>query len=421
MAGLFDYEDPYGVGNTAFAAGLLNAGGPSRMPISGGQGIAQALMARQQAASEAGQNQRRNALVQAQIQQQMMLMAELKRQQAEQEQARQAMRQHYMTPQSQAASMPGGPTNANAAMIPQMPGGFNVDAFRNAMLAEGNLYGVDLAPKLAKPTAPPLILKKGERGFDPRTNKPIEGLSNVEEEGQWDILPMRSSGGQLLQQHRITKEIKAVGSGPLVNVNTGNLGNENKFLTKLQELQAQQFSEAQASATEAQQGNNALTRIEGIISQGGVTGGPLATPVVTARNIASQLGMPIDKVLDKNNSMYTAEASARIAEKIIKGGRALTDSDVARLREAFPGYGSGIPTSQLPAFIAQLKAINNERISNFTELRKQVPQEYLNKMPITFTDTPRSAASAAQPNPPPSVDIAEPKVIDFSALPKAGR
>jgi hypothetical protein len=66
MAGLFDYEDPAAVGRMMFAASLLNAGGPSKMPISTGQAIAQGLLARQQGASEAAQNARRNDLITAQ-------------------------------------------------------------------------------------------------------------------------------------------------------------------------------------------------------------------------------------------------------------------------------------------------------------------------------------------------------------------
>lgn len=42
MAGLLDFEDPNTVGALQFGMGLLNAGGPSRMPVSLGQGIAQA-------------------------------------------------------------------------------------------------------------------------------------------------------------------------------------------------------------------------------------------------------------------------------------------------------------------------------------------------------------------------------------------
>lgn len=66
MAGLFDYQDPESVGRMMFAAGLLNASGPSRMPVSAGQAIAQGLLGRQEGASQAAQNARRNLLLEAQ-------------------------------------------------------------------------------------------------------------------------------------------------------------------------------------------------------------------------------------------------------------------------------------------------------------------------------------------------------------------
>jgi hypothetical protein len=66
MAGIFDYQDPDSVGRMMFAAGLLNAAGPSKMPVSVGQALSQGLLARQQGASEAAQNARRNAFMDAQ-------------------------------------------------------------------------------------------------------------------------------------------------------------------------------------------------------------------------------------------------------------------------------------------------------------------------------------------------------------------
>jgi hypothetical protein len=356
-------------------------------------------MARQQGASQAAQDARRNALIQAQVQQQQLAIQEMLRQQRDMEEARQFMRQAYQTPQTQAASMPGGPTRTNAAMIPQMPGGFNPGLMRNMALQAGNPSAVAMAESLQKGRNIQKV------GANDRIVDLTEGAPKilVDAQGEEWVNIGENGRGQILQQNTRTKEIKAIGQGPLIgSISVGGGTNENKFVTKLEELQAAEFHAAQQSATEAQQGNNALARIKGIVAQGGVTGGPLATIEVTARNLASQIGMPVDKVLDKNNAMYSAEASARIAEKIIKGGRALTDSDVARLREAFPGYGSGIPTSQLPAFIAQLETINNERIANYREMRKSVNPALISRMPMTFTDVPGAVGKTAQPNPAPS-------------------
>jgi hypothetical protein len=70
MAGLFDfnYQDPNQVGQMAFGAGMLDAAGPSKMPVSVGQALARAMMARQQAAMQVAEAQRRNALNDATIQ-----------------------------------------------------------------------------------------------------------------------------------------------------------------------------------------------------------------------------------------------------------------------------------------------------------------------------------------------------------------
>jgi hypothetical protein len=324
-------------------------------------------------------------------------MQEMLRKRAEEDQAREFMRQAYQTPQAQAASMPGGPTVANAARIPTMPGGFNPSLMRDRALQAGNPYAVQMAEALQKPRN---LQKVGanERIIDMTDGQP---RTLVDAQGEEWVRIGNNDRGQILQQNTRTKEIKAVGQGPLIgSISVGGSTNENRFLATLEDLQAKEFHAAQQSASEAQQGNNALARIKGIVAQGGVTGGPLAPIEVTARNLAAQLGMPLDKVIDKNNAMYSAEASARIAEKIIKGGRALTDTDVARLRESFPGYGSGIPTSQLPAFIAQLETINNERIANYREMRKSINPALISKMPMTFTDVPGAVGKTAQPNPP---------------------
>lgn len=72
MAGLFDfsqYDNPEAAGQLAFSAGLLDAAGPQRLPVSTGQALAQALMLGRNTATVAAMNQRRNALVDIQLMQ----------------------------------------------------------------------------------------------------------------------------------------------------------------------------------------------------------------------------------------------------------------------------------------------------------------------------------------------------------------
>lgn len=179
MAGLFDfsqYDNPEAAGQLAFSAGLLNAGGPSRMPVSVGQALAQALMMGRNTATLAGESQRRNALTDLQMIQARAHLEQMLKEQQDKAQAIELMRQFTQTPQTQAASLPGGPTVANAAMIPQMPGGFNPDAMREASMRAGNLTGVELASKLAKPPISPITAKPGEVLLDPRTFKTLASV-----------------------------------------------------------------------------------------------------------------------------------------------------------------------------------------------------------------------------------------------------
>jgi hypothetical protein len=85
-----------------FAAGLLNAGGPSKMPISTGQALAQGLMAGQQGATEAAQNARRNQFMDAQIsdfqaqaEQRRALAAEIQRKAQQQAQLMRMLQEQY--------------------------------------------------------------------------------------------------------------------------------------------------------------------------------------------------------------------------------------------------------------------------------------------------------------------------------------
>jgi hypothetical protein len=331
-------------------------------------------------------------------------MKEMQRQQAEKEQARQLMRQAYQTPVEQALLYHGGragfgPTPQAAAALPLMQGGFNPALMREKALQAGNPYAVELAESFRK-SRDLKTMKPGESLWDvtnPTAPKQlIKGLSD-----EWELSPTQNFPGQQLYIHKVTKEPKLIGSRPPVtNINIG--GNEDAFTKEIQIQQAREFSAAQADAADAQRGNNSLARIKGIIAQGGVTSGPIAPAVVTARNILSELNIPLDKGLDDRNARLSAETSTRIAEKLLKGGKAVTDSDIKRIAKAFPGFESGIPAAQLPAFIAQIEAINNERIATFTEMRGNINPEVLKKMPMTFSNTPAAARAAAQPNPAPT-------------------
>ena len=227
MAGLFEqYDNPAFAGNLAMGAGLLESAGPQLRPVSLGQALARGLMSGQGASTEAAMNKRRNALVDIQMQQQMLLMEQAARQRKEEAEARALMQQFMQTPQTQAASMPGGPTQANAAMIPQMPGGFNAPGMQDAAMRAGNLRGVELAQSLAPKPQAPIKLGEGDQLFDPTSYKPLAKNPKAP-----DINKPFLSGpnGEIMpnpgyQQYELQK---ARAGASNVSVNTGQKGFDN--------------------------------------------------------------------------------------------------------------------------------------------------------------------------------------------------
>ena len=79
MAGLLDFEDPNTAGAMQLGLGLLNAGGPSRMPVSMGQGIAQGGEMAMGAMRQARQDLLKKKLAQLEIEKGQLSMDQVKK------------------------------------------------------------------------------------------------------------------------------------------------------------------------------------------------------------------------------------------------------------------------------------------------------------------------------------------------------
>jgi len=228
MAGLLDfsqYDDPEAAGRLAFGATLLGAGGPSTMPRSVGQALAAAMLQGRNTATLAGESQRRNKLTDLEMLQAKMRMELFQRQQQEQAQARQLMQQFAHSPQTQAASLPGGPTAANAAMIPMLPGGFDAPGMRNAGMRAGNLSAVELASQLAQAKEKPLILSEGQQAIDPTTYKPLAtNQKQMDPNKPFLMIDGKMVPNPAYQQYELGKAKAGASS---ISVNTGQKGFDN--------------------------------------------------------------------------------------------------------------------------------------------------------------------------------------------------
>lgn len=92
MAGLLDFEDPNTAGAMQLGLGLLNAGGPSRMPVSLGQGIAQGGTMAMDAMRQARQDLLKKKLAQLEIEKGQLTMDQVKKELATDEAFQQEFR-----------------------------------------------------------------------------------------------------------------------------------------------------------------------------------------------------------------------------------------------------------------------------------------------------------------------------------------
>jgi hypothetical protein len=146
--------------NDPISMGLLGAGAALLQPRRVGFG--DAINAFQGSAVE---TQNRVALQKRNEQQTQLLMmqlAQMKEAQEREKQRRTMAQQFNQTGAQQAASLPGGPTEANAAKIPQMPGGFDANGYMQALLGQGDLEGAGQAARFTPKAPEDFTLSEGQ-------------------------------------------------------------------------------------------------------------------------------------------------------------------------------------------------------------------------------------------------------------------
>lgn len=148
---MFSSQDPVQQqGLLAAAAALMQAGAPSRTPISTMQGIIGAQQAYHQTQQAVEDRQRQQALYDVKIKGLQGDLADKDQARQQQRDFEQAARDAYRMPEQQALAGGGGPTLANATKIPQMQGGFDTEAFLSKGMGIDPLRTLELAQKLKK-------------------------------------------------------------------------------------------------------------------------------------------------------------------------------------------------------------------------------------------------------------------------------
>ena len=159
------------------------------------------------------------------------------------------------------------------------------------------------------------------------------------------------------QRNPLTDKVDVLDKAPRTNIKVDTKETEDPYWKKLMADLGEKDAGRVAAGRDAAEQVTQVQRIRQIHfdSQGQWTGGPAAGPVRFVRDLASQLGIPIDAKIDLNNSRAQAEFSSLIARAILGQGRGLTDSDRQALERSYPGFQ--ITPRQMPAFLAQYERI----------------------------------------------------------------
>lgn len=202
--------DPQSQGSLAAIAQILQASGPSRTPRGLYQILGSGMVAGQEATQQAMQQAQAAQLRGLQIK---GAESDLLSQQRALEKAQAlsaAAKSAYRTPGAQAASMPGGPTPANAEQIGSMQSSFDTDAYINQVMAIDPAMGFQLQQSMKKaapkfdsgitfvngPDGKPMAVRTADDG----SVKQLDGMSPREK------MHFLNTGGKTLGVNEYTGE-----------------------------------------------------------------------------------------------------------------------------------------------------------------------------------------------------------------------
>lgn len=195
MSGLLsDIDDPRTQGLLGTFLSMLAASGPSPQRrtfgqiagLSGMEGMRQYDQAKVLKQRDE-ESKRRNQVTDLQLQQ----AEEARRMRQE---LRDVLSRSYQSPEQQALAGGGGPTNENAALIPKMPGGFDLDLARTNLLRSGNIEGAVALEGLRPKAKSPLVTKAGDVLRDP--DNPTRVLAQNPVEEKLDALIIKGPDGR---------------------------------------------------------------------------------------------------------------------------------------------------------------------------------------------------------------------------------
>ena len=347
MAGLLDFEDPNTAGAMQLGLGLLNAGGPSRMPVSLGQGIAQGGEMAMGAMRQARQDLLKKKLMQIEAEKGQLTIDQVKKELATDEAFQQEFR--------------------NAGKPPDMNRLMQIDPIRAMKLKDS------LEPKPFKLGADETMF--GADGKPIATGKPkSDSIPSAIKEYQFAV----GQGFKGTFEDYQLGQKRASASSTMVKLPE----QEKAFESELGKKQASALIEGRAAADDAKQMLETNKVGRQILNKGMVTGFG-ANAIVGIGQALKTAGIDFGGDATSNSQAYTANMAQNVG-KLIKqfgAGTGLSDAD----REYATKMAGGLITVDEKA-IRKILDINDKAALNVIRLHNKRAMGVKTNIPLTVDE-----------------------------------
>lgn len=379
----------------ALAAGLLESGGPSRLPVSLGQGASRGILSGNQAFQQAQQAQQQQQLLDLKL-------SEIKRVQAAEALKRQALL--GLLPQGQQAQPGISPSSAAAlgapefsrTNLPQDPAGFQqipLDRLRAAATA-----GVDIGPFLSlnKEARPDVETIDAGNFLITRDKRTLREISRTPKGAAPGAIPFKFSDLSPPQARAQELAERAAGKTDVTQINAA----PNAFFKSLGDKFGEQFAKRGEDARAA--ASSLINIREGkALLEGGTITGAGAEFIVKVGQVLQRLGVPLGATADATiaNTQAFAASMGREVGNIIRlfgSGTGLSDADREYAQKVVGGQITLNEESIRRLFdinerinLAKIKGFNKEAEDILsTEAGKQIPRSSI-IVPLPDGDSPR--------------------------------
>jgi hypothetical protein len=361
--GIFDYDDPQNSGRLAFAAGLLDAAGPQARPVSLGQALSAGLLGGQRASQVAGESNRRNQLVDLQMQR-------IRQQQEEEQRARMMHEQQ-------------------AAFLGQLPAQLNMPGGQGPTVAAAQNQG-----KLT----PQMVATAMQLGIDPKRLEMVVNAPNLgqPEVKHWEKTPgangpevtgftaygkpvntgARAWIDDLDPTIQAAKDRRASLGAPKTNVV---VNAEKPLVNELAGGVGKALETSRANAQGAASTISTAQRVRRAVDQG-IIAGPTASARVSLSQIGQVLGVngkdDAEKLLNTRQAIQGLAQLELDAAQQMKGQGQITEAERAIIRRAASGDIDSMTAPELVLLTQTLEKTARAKIASHSS---QVDK--LSKMP----------------------------------------